>query len=155
MSVVRIANGAVAEVLPALPVGLPPALLATYMEVSWSEPKVGWVLAHGMFYAPSVTAPAVTLTSLGFMALFTASEQTAIAAAAIASPALLLWFFQAMGAQSISLSDPRTVAGIAALVGAGLLTAAREAQVLAGAPPPAAAPATTATAAAATPATGG
>ena len=150
MSVVRIANGAVAEVLPALPVGLPPALLATYVDVTWSEPKVGWIYSHGMFYAPSVAAPALTLTSLQFLALFTPAEQTAVATAALATPALMLWFMQAMGAESISLSDPRTVAGIAALVGAGLLTAARESQVLAGAPPPAAAPATTATAASAT-----
>ncbi len=134
----RIERGLVAEVTAYDGTGLPAVLKATFIDISAvaPQPAVGWTYTNGLFYAPvAPKAPARELTSLQFMALFTPAEQTAIAAAAIASPALLLWFFQAMGAQTITLSDPRTAAGIGALVGAGLLTAAREAQVLAGAAP--------------------
>jgi cytochrome P450 len=60
------------------------------------------------------------------------ATQLAITTAAAASPSLLLWLLKAAGAQSgIVLTDPETVAGVAALVAAGVITTADQTTLLA------------------------
>jgi hypothetical protein len=103
-----------------------------------SDTTAAAVIARLAAAQPVAALIPVQLTPLQFVALFTPAEQQAIAQAALANAAVFLWFSKAMGATYIVLSDPQTVAGLAALVAAGLLTAARQAQVLANQPPAAA-----------------
>jgi len=72
---------------------------------------------------------------LEFEALFTSAEQAAILAAAQGNVALFQWLLRSAGAQTIDLTAAETKAGLDALVTAGLITAARETQILAGTPP--------------------
>ena len=81
---------------------------------------------------PAAPTPITKLSSNQFMALFTIAEQTAIVGAAMSNVALSLWYGKMLGADYVDLTDPQTKDGLDALVAAGLLTAAREALVLAG-----------------------
>jgi len=80
--------------------------------------------------APPSPPPAI-LSYLQFEALFTAPEQAAIMAAATGNAILLQWLLRAAGAGSIDLGNPETKTGFGMLVGAGLITAARETAILA------------------------
>ena len=71
------------------------------------------------------------LTSLEFLDLFTEAEQLAIATAAMQSAQVKLWYDRTIAAMFITLADPRTEAGLNALVTAGLLTAERKAEIVA------------------------
>ena len=96
------------------------------------QPAKGWAYTGAVFVSPApVVPPAPTLTPLEFMALLTPAEETAIATAALQNAAVLLWLVKTSGASYVSLGDPATVAGVDAMVTAGLLTAARAAQILA------------------------
>ena len=70
-------------------------------------------------------------TSLEFLDLFTEAEQLAVATAAMQSPQVKLWYDRTLAAMFVTLADPRTEAGLTALVGAGLLTAERKAAIVA------------------------
>ena len=70
------------------------------------------------------------LTSLEFLDLFTEAEQLAVATAAMQSAQVKLWYDRTLAANFITLADPRTEAGLTALVGAGLLTAERKAAIV-------------------------
>lgn len=70
------------------------------------------------------------LTSLEFLDLFTEAEQLAVATAAMQSPQAKLWYDRTLAAMFITLADPRTEAGLAALVDAGMLTAERKAEIV-------------------------
>lgn len=74
---------------------------------------------------------AARLTSLEYLDLFTEAEQLAVATVAMQSPAVKLWYDRMLAAQFITKDDPRTEAGLSALVSAELLTDARKAQILA------------------------
>ena len=80
----------------------------------------------------SMPAPIVyrDLTSLEFRELFTDAEQVAGVSATMASPVVKLWYDKMLAAMNITLSDPRTAAGLDALVAAGLLTAERKAEIV-------------------------
>ena len=78
--------------------------------------------------AAPVPAPP-QFTFLQFLALFTASEQTAIVDST--DTQVRLFLLMAAGASSVSLADPRTMQGLAYLVSIGLLTATRETAILA------------------------
>jgi hypothetical protein len=67
-----------------------------------------------------------------FMDLFTEPEQATIAAAAMQSVPIKLWYDRACGAGTLDLDSGRVVAGIGVLVGAGLLSEERAEAVLAG-----------------------
>lgn len=73
------------------------------------------------------------VTPLAFMERLTQSERIAIrtAARAAGGEALDDWLDMLRAAQDVDLDDPRTVAGVAAVVAAGLLTAERGAALLA------------------------
>ena len=79
---------------------------------------------------PEPPKPPKQFTSLEFLDLFTEPEQLTIVQAAIASPQVKLWYDRMLAANFITLADPRTEAGLTALVGAGLLTAERKAAIV-------------------------
>lgn len=51
-----------------------------------------------------------------------ADKQAAIAAAGVGNGTILLWLLKAAGTPSIDVTNPETIAGVAALVAAGVLT---------------------------------
>ena len=79
---------------------------------------------------PLPPAPPKQFTSLEFLDLFTEAEQLAIVAATNASAQVKLWYDRMLAANFITLADPRTEAGLTALVQAGLLTAERKAEIV-------------------------
>ena len=70
-------------------------------------------------------APPKNFTSLEFLDLFTDAEQLAVVSAAMASAQVKLWYDRMLAASFVSLSDPRTSAGLQALVTESLITQAR------------------------------
>lgn len=84
----------------------------------------------GSVFAPAPVARRV-IPPLEFLQRFTPEERTAIRAASALSPDLADWIDQARFAREIELDAPNTAAGLDALMGAGLLAAARRAAVLA------------------------
>lgn len=72
-----------------------------------------------------------TFTSLEFLDRFTESEQLAVVTASMASPALKLWYDRLLAASFVDLEDPRTEAGIDALIAAELLNAERKTALMA------------------------
>jgi hypothetical protein len=64
-----------------------------------------------------------------FINLFTDVEQQAIVAALPGNPALFIWYTKMLAAGVIDVTDPVTVAGLNALVAAGLLTQARAGEI--------------------------
>ena len=54
------------------------------------------------------------LTSLQFLDLFTEPEQLAVAAAAMQSPQVKLWYDRTLAASFVTLADPRTADGLTA-----------------------------------------
>ena len=79
--------------------------------------------------------PKREFTFLEFMDLFTPDEQLAIAGASMQNASIKLWYDRAVGATSIILDDPRTVAGVGVLHGIGLISQSRAGAVLAGRQP--------------------
>jgi hypothetical protein len=80
----------------------------------------------------SLPPPSRQFTWIEFTDLFTPAEEEAVMAAALRSAPLLSWVLKAAGASYVDLDDPRTSAGIALLVQAGLLTQARADTIMQG-----------------------
>ena len=80
--------------------------------------------------APPPPAPPKQFTSLEFLDLFTEPEQLAVATAAMQSAQVKLWYDRTLAAMFITLADPRTAAGLDALVAMGLLTATRRDEII-------------------------
>lgn len=74
--------------------------------------------------------PPKQFSSLEFLDLFTGSEQLAVATAAMQSAQVKLWYDRTLAAMFITLADPRTAAGLDALVAMGLLTATRRDEII-------------------------
>lgn len=81
-----------------------------------------------LYVAPP--APPKQFTSLEYLDLFTSAEQLAVASAAMNNATVKLWYDRMLAASFITLADPRTEAGLDALVSAGLLTAARKTAIV-------------------------
>ena len=79
---------------------------------------------------PAPPAPPKQFTSLEFLDLFTEAEQLAVATAAMQSAQVKLWYDRTLAAMFITLADPRTAAGLDALVAMGLLTATRRDEII-------------------------
>lgn len=79
--------------------------------------------------APVSPAPP-QFTSLEFLDLFTEAEQLAVVQATMVSAEVKLWYDRTLAASFITIEDPRTDAGLSALVGAGLLTSARKDEIV-------------------------
>lgn len=90
---------------------------------------LAWI-SHGNAPLPAdhVIEPVVEkrFASLEFLDLFTEAEQIAVATAAMQSADVKLWYDRMLAAMYITISDPRTEAGLGALVAAGLLTSPRK-----------------------------
>ena len=80
---------------------------------------------------PLPPPPHKQFTSLEYLDLFTESEQLAVVSATMAVPQVKLWYDKMLAAGYVTAADPRTEGGLAALVGAGLLTEARKVEILA------------------------
>lgn len=115
-SVIRVEDGAV------IPADLHNADYAAFLL---------WVDA-GNTPEPADVPPPVpaSVTPLAFMEFFTQEELLTIIATAQTSPALRLWYDKLMAAQEVVDGDPRIVGGLDALLGAGLLTDDRKAEIL-------------------------
>lgn len=82
---------------------------------------------------PVLSDPAevvLAFTPLEFLDLFSHAEQVAVVEAGMASAEIKLWYDRMLAASFITRSDPRVPAGLNALVGAGLMTAERAAEIL-------------------------
>jgi hypothetical protein len=79
----------------------------------------------------SAAPPWSEIAPLAFIARFTAPERAAVRAAAAASADLADWLDRARFARVIDLAADETIAGMAALVAAGLLTGGRRDAILA------------------------
>jgi hypothetical protein len=77
-----------------------------------------------------IEPPRTRFSPLEFMDLFTEDEQLAIVTAAMSSAPIKLWYDRMLAAEWIDTTDPRTTAGVDALVTAGLLASLRADQVL-------------------------
>ena len=77
-----------------------------------------------------VPPPSPQFTAMQFLDLFTEDEQLAVASAAMQSPQVKLWYDRLLAASFITIEDPRTEAGLQALVGAGLLTQERKDEIV-------------------------
>lgn len=73
------------------------------------------------------------ISSLDFMERFTQAERSAIRRASRQNDALEDWLDLLRAAQTVDITDPRTIAGVQAMVSAGLLTQSRADEVLANA----------------------
>lgn len=65
-------------------------------------------------------------TSLEFLDRFTQAEQLAVVASTMNTPAIKLWYDRLLAASFIDLEDPRTEAGINALIAAELIAPSRK-----------------------------
>lgn len=80
---------------------------------------------------PAIEPVAVTrFTSLEFLDRFTEVEQLAVVSATMSNPAIKLWYDRLLAASYVDLSDPRTEAGIDALIAADLIAPGRKQQLL-------------------------
>lgn len=93
--------------------------------------------AEGVTLPPEPVPEAVVLpqsrvfTVLEFRDRLTPEEELAITEAGMVSAAVRVWLDRLAGAQTVDLDDPRTIGGLQQMVGAGLLTAPRMAEILA------------------------
>lgn len=69
-------------------------------------------------------------TSLEYLDKFTASEQLAVVTATLANAQVKLWYDKMLAASFVDITDPRTSAGLDALIAANLLAPARKAEIL-------------------------
>ena len=94
-----------------------------------SEAELAAVLEQQ--YPDGSPRPPRHIAPLAFRRLFTDGERAAIHTAAQTNAAISVWVMDGAAAQVIDLDDPATAAALNALVGAGLLTAARRDEILA------------------------
>ena len=102
----------------------------------------GWVLTGSKWAAPvpyiapdpviNPTPPSRVLTKLQYMELFTDEELATIYSTAKSVVQIEVWLEKFKLAQEIDLDYPPTIAGLAALEGAGLIGVGRAAEILLG-----------------------
>jgi hypothetical protein len=90
---------------------------------------LNWIAKNKPDAAPRPAA-VTTVTRAEFLALFTSPELLNIATAAQTTPSINVWLIKAQAANQIDLAAARTKAGLDALVAAGILTSARETEIL-------------------------
>jgi hypothetical protein len=79
---------------------------------------------------PDAVPVKTQFTSLEFLDRFTDAEQLAVVAATMQSAPVKLWYDRLLAASYVDLSDPRTEAGIDALILGGLVSASRKAALM-------------------------
>lgn len=124
----KIESGTVANVIRATADHVA-SLPGTWVETDEASP--GWTYDGATFSRPDTRETKGTFRE--FMSLFTQDEKRAIKIASLdpANVDLALWYDEAQGAAYIDLTDADLAAGMAVLVGAGLLTQARSDEILA------------------------
>lgn len=90
-------------------------------------PEMNWTREQP---AP-IIPPKTQFTSLEFLDRFTEEEQLAVVQATMVSAQVKLWYDRLLAASFVDISDPRTEAGIDALILAGLIEADRKSALLA------------------------
>lgn len=99
------------------------------------EVEAGWLFDGTNYTAPAPVTPPThrtRLTRLEFRNLFTQAEKQALYTAAQSSIDVQIFLDDLNAAQYVETTDPVTVAGLGALVSAGLLTQARADEILLG-----------------------
>lgn len=83
--------------------------------------------------APDVELPPQypRFTALEMLDQFTEAEQLAVVAATMTEPAIKLWYDRLIAATYVTYEDPRTEAGLQALVDAELITPQRKSEIVA------------------------
>lgn len=101
-------------------------------------PADGYQPVEGDLYEDGVFSPAPKqplafprLSALEMLDLFTEAEQLAVVEATMSSPAVKLWYDRLIAATFVTYEDPRTEAGLQALVDAELITAQRKEEIVA------------------------
>ena len=69
-------------------------------------------------------------TPLEYIEKFTEAEQLVVVTATLANAQIKLWYDKMFGATFVDLNDPRTSAGLDALIAANLLAPSRKAEIL-------------------------
>lgn len=87
-------------------------------------------LLHAAGLSALSPLPQRDIQALAFRQRFTQDERLAIHVAAMSVPTVALWVADATAAQTIDVLAAETVAGIDALIAAGLLAPERKAQIL-------------------------
>lgn len=80
--------------------------------------------------APVPSVPSTVISSLVFISRFSPAEEQAIMTASQTSWAITLWITQMSAAGTIDVANTMVLAGMAALVTAGLITSERSTQIL-------------------------
>lgn len=75
---------------------------------------------------PATPVSKTQFTSLEFLDRFTEEEQLAVVSATLINPVIKLWYDRLLAASFIDLADPRTEAGIDALIDAELIAPERK-----------------------------
>ena len=94
----------------------------------------GWRYKNGEWLEPSPPAPkpqSRILTRLEYMNQFTDAELAAIYTAAKSVVEIEIWLEKFKVTTEVDIDDPRTVSGVQALEGAGLIAAGRAQEILA------------------------
>ena len=97
-------------------------------EVAHWNGKV-WTVLPERPPAPPLEYPEFSANQM--LDLFTEEEQLAVVSATMSVPAVKLWYDRMIGADFVTYGDPRTEAGLQALVDAELLTPQRKAEIVA------------------------
>lgn len=93
-----------------------------------------WLADNDQGLAAFLNPPAPVILSFhDFLVLFTSAEQTAIVGSSDVQ--LKIWLLKAAGAGEITLGSAQVKQGLDYLVSLGLITTARETQILANTPP--------------------
>lgn len=102
-----------------------------------ADVKPGWHYDGTSFVPPSIVDPEPAPTvypqfsALEMLDQFTEAEQLAVVAATMTEPAIKLWYDRLIAATYVTYEDPRTEAGLQALVDAELITPQRKAEIVA------------------------
>lgn len=99
-------------------------LASTAIQNGWEEITGAWPPAS------QPEPPKTQFTSLEFLERFTEQEQLLVVGATLQVPQVKLWYDKMLAASFVDLNDPRTEAGLAALVAVELISAARMQEIL-------------------------
>lgn len=87
-------------------------------------------LAQLAIDAAAPPSPAIQPNPRQWLERLTADKQAAIAAAGVGNAAILLWLLKAAGSPAIDVTSADTIAGVGALVTAGIITTADQSILL-------------------------